>query len=111
MTIVNKAYYDAGERTFTFTRTQDITDIVDRNKELQALMQDRNAAWRHTASIPNVIYEKWIGEEWDRGNKITAIFGSEMEKIVRRKLADPDYKWLRTDNPSNPFYLGWRKGK
>jgi len=107
--IVNKAYYDPAERSFTFQRTQDITDILDRNKELQNLMQDPKADWRHTATIPNVIYEKWISEEWGRGNKITSIFGPEMEKVVQKKLQDPDYRWLRTDNPSNPFHLGWRK--
>lgn len=107
--IVNKAYYDPTDRSFTFQRTQDITDIIDRNKELQSLMQDHKADWRHTATIPNVIYEQWISEEWARGNKITQIFGPEMEKIVQKKLSDPDNKWLRTDNPSNPFYLGWRK--
>jgi hypothetical protein len=32
-----------------------------------------------------------------------------MEKVVQKKLQDPDYRWLRTDNPSNPFHLGWRK--
>lgn len=107
--ITNKAFYDPADRALTFTRTQDITDILDRNKELQSLRQDPKADWRHTASIPNVIYEKWVSEEWARGNKITAIFGPQMEEVIKRKLADPDNKWLRTDNPSNPFYLGWRK--
>lgn len=107
--VVNKAYYDQSERAFTFTQTQDITDIIDRNKELQTLMQDPKSDWRHTASIPNVVYAKWVQEEWDRGNKITQIYGPQMEEIIKRKLADPDNKWLRTDNPSNPFYMGWRK--
>jgi hypothetical protein len=109
MSIVNKAHFDPAERSLTFQRTQDITDILDRNKELQSLRQDPKASWRHTACIPNVIYEKWIGEEWAKGNKITSIYGPEMERIVQKKLQDPDNKYLRTDDPSNPFYLGWRK--
>ena len=77
-------------------RTQDCQPILERNAQLRS--QSQNSDWgRHVASIPCVILEKWIGEEWARGNTTIKLFGPEFDRLVARKLRDPDYKWLRTD--------------
>lgn len=84
--------YDASERTITFRRLQDVEPIIENNKELQKLPQKSD--WgRHIASIPNVILERWIKED---GVNYLALPGREFAKLIRRKLRDPDYAWLRT---------------
>ena len=80
----------------TVQRSQDCQPILDRNAELRS--QAQKSDWgRHVASIPCVILERWLNEELDKGNTTIRIFGPEMDAIVKRKLADPDWKWLRVD--------------
>ena len=107
--IQNSAHFDPAERKFTFVRTQDVEPILESNKRLQNEPQDHKAGWRHTSTIPNIFYDKWLNEEWERGNKIMSIFSEEFARVIQKKLSDPDWRFLRTDNPSNPFYLGWSK--
>jgi hypothetical protein len=95
--IATVPHLDRGEKTITFCRVQDCEDIVERNKALQAMPQARNATWRHIGSIPNVIIEKWLIEEWNRGNVSLKWSSEEFDKIVECKLRDPDWRWLRTD--------------
>jgi hypothetical protein len=95
--IVNRAHFDPSERKLTFERWQDVEAIIENNKRLQNTPQDRKAIWRHTSTIPNVFLEKWLHEEWDRGHIIMNLYGEEMEKVIQRKLNDPDYRFLRTD--------------
>ena len=61
---------------------QDVEPVLDRNKALQNDPQ-RRGDLRHIGTIPNIILVKWMNEE----------FG----KFIKRKLADPDWRWLRTD--------------
>jgi trehalose utilization protein len=106
---LNSVYFDPSEKKFTHVRTQDVEDIIENNKRLQNTPQDHKAVWRHTSTIPNIFYDRWLNEEWEKGNRITSIFSEEFGKVIQRKLSDPDWRFLRTDNPSNPFYIGWRK--
>ena len=63
--IATQLHVDAGERSFTINRVQDVQDIIDRNKYLQTV--DQKSDWgRHFATIPNIFLEKWLREEWDR---------------------------------------------
>lgn len=80
----------------TVERTQDVQPILDHNAALRSERQ-RSDWGRHVASIPNVIIERWLGEEWARGNTTVRLSGPEFDALVQRKLKDPDYKWLRTD--------------
>lgn len=87
---------------------QDVEDIIENNKRLQN--EPQKSDWgRHVASIPNNIYLQWLNEAWAAGNVALKAYSKEMDEIVARKLRNPDYAYLRTDNPSNPFYVGWRK--
>ena len=81
--------------TLVVKRSQDCEAIIERNKALQNAPQKSD--WgRHLASIPCVILEQWLNEEWRRGSLVR--WGSpEFDELVRRKLNDPDWKWLRTD--------------
>jgi hypothetical protein len=107
--ILNRAHFDPVERAFTFQQIQDVTDIMDRNKALQNESADHKVTWRHHACVPNVVITKWLQEEWARGNASLRFLGPGFDEWYQKKLDDPDNRAWRTDNPSNPFYLGWRK--
>ena len=75
---------------------QDVEDIIERNKALQTIPQKSD--WgRHVATILNNIINAWLNEEWARGNVNLRMFSTEFNALVKRKLADPDWRWLRTD--------------
>ena len=82
---------------FAIERAQDVGDIIDRNKAFQNDPQLKSDLMgHHMMTIPNVIIEKWINEE---GFNIldTAKHGKkEIEKFIRRKYNDPDWRFLRT---------------
>ena len=75
---------------------QDCEDIIENNKKLQG-EQQRSEWGRHTASIPCVIINKWLQEEWDRGNVSIAWGSPEFDAIIQKKINDPDWRWLRVD--------------
>ena len=77
-------------------RSQDVEAILDANKALQGEAQDTRRGWHHVAEIPCVILERWLNEEWQRGNRALKLFSREFDALVFRKLRDPDWQWLRT---------------
>lgn len=106
MSIETVVHADYGERKFTIERRQDVEGIIDHNKFLQTLSQ--NSDWgRHVATIPNIFLEKWLMEEWDRGNVDMRLFSPEFDKICEQKLKDPDWRFLRTDK-TEASTVGWR---
>jgi hypothetical protein len=98
-------HFDEADKTLTINRVQDVQAHIDYNKMLQRLEQKSD--WgRHVAHIPNIFYEVWVREEWDRGNIDIKLYSIEFDEIVEKKLKDPDWKFLRTDSPESS-YLGW----
>jgi hypothetical protein len=92
--------YHADGSKITIERVQDVEPILEHNKLLQTIEQ-RSDWGRHYASVPNVVLEKWLNEEWERGN-IHIQFGSEeYYAMVERKLQDPQYRAFRTDASFN----------
>ena len=53
--------------------------------------------WRHVASIPNVVIEQWLNDEIKRGNTTIRWGSKEFDELIKRKLQDHDYLFLRTD--------------
>jgi hypothetical protein len=91
---------------FTVETSQDVTAILERNKELRATPQKSD--WgRHVASIPNVIMTRWLNEEYERGNVNIRLFGPEMDALVERKLKDPEWAYLRTDSAIVQGFMGF----
>jgi hypothetical protein len=87
---------DRGERKIVALSEQDVEPILERNHALRG--EPQRSDWgRHVATIPNVILVKWLNEEHARGNTRLRLFGREFDALVARKLADPDWKFLRTD--------------
>lgn len=96
--------YDDGERTLVLDRVQDVEPHLEYNKFLQSLQQKSD--WgRHVAHIPNIFYEKWLKEEWDRGNTHLRPFTPEFDALVDLKLKDPDWRFLRVDSANS--FLGF----
>jgi hypothetical protein len=79
-----------------FVTWQDCEPIIERNKRLQNEPRQRAASFHHIGSIPNVILLQWFNEEWNKGNTTMRWLDQEFMRLVARKLADPDWKWLRT---------------
>lgn len=104
--IATKWSYDEGEDTIILDRVQDVEPHLDFNKFLQSLKQKSD--WgRHVAHIPNIFYEKWLREEWDRGNTHLRPFTPEFDELVERKLQDPDWKFLRVDSAAAQSFMGF----
>jgi hypothetical protein len=80
--------------TVIASTTQDVEPILARNARLREVSQRGDWA-RHVASIPNVILVKWLNEEHARGNTRLRLFTREFDALVARKLADPDWQYLR----------------
>jgi hypothetical protein len=100
MTVQTIFHHDGS--SFTVERVQDVEPIIEHNKLLQTIEQ-RSDWGRHVARVPNVVLEKWLNEEWERGN-IHMQFGSdEFYEMVERKLQDPEYRAFRTDASFNGF--------
>lgn len=72
---------------------QDCQDIIDRNKALQN--EPQKSDWgRHIGTIPNGILLHWMVTE---GVNLFALPADEFGRYIKRKLDDPDWRFLRTD--------------
>jgi hypothetical protein len=81
--------------TVIASTTQDVEPILARNARLRR--EPQRGDWgRHVASIPNVVLVKWLNEEHARGNTGLRLFTREFDELVARKLADPDWAYLKT---------------
>ena len=81
---------DRADRRIIAVTEQDVDPILERNAALRSARQ-RSDWGRHVARIPNVILVRWANETGLRP------FTPEFNALVARKLADPDWKHLRTD--------------
>lgn len=74
----------------------DISHILDANKAEENHKTYDTELGRHIGEIPNIIVERWLNEEFERGNIHLRPFTAEFAELVKQKLRDPDWKWLRT---------------
>lgn len=82
-------------------RTHDAEPIIEDNKEAQ---KDERRGWgktkalRRIGSIPPVLFERFLREEF--GAALVKMKPMERHhaimRMLRKKLADPDWMWLRT---------------
>ena len=70
---------------------QDCQGIIDQNKRDQTAGKSRGDL-RKIASIPAVIWNKWMIDDGVNLNKMPR---EEKNRYLRRKLNDPDWKWLK----------------
>lgn len=86
------------KEAFNVIRTQDVGAILDLNKADQNDPTFRNGFtesgdMKHVARIPLLVLEKWAKEA---GIPKRQIYGKKMTEVIRKKLNDPDNKFLRT---------------
>ena len=81
--------------------SQDIGEILEANKRAQNDPEFNNGYtpegdMKHVARVPLVVWQHWWKEECERRGKRIPIYGKEMQSVIRKKLNDPDNKFLRT---------------
>ncbi len=87
---------DASDNRIVIVSEDDVEDILDNNKRLQTIEQKSD--WgRHVADIPAVILTRWLNEEYQRGNANITWSSKEFFGLIKQKLQDPEWKFLRTD--------------
>ena len=98
--VIVRPHFDSDGQTLTIEHWQDVEDIMERNAALRKETQ-RSDWGRHIASIPNVIITRWMNE--------TGVmpFTKEFDDIISRKLKDPEWAYLRTDNQASQFRTGY----
>lgn len=107
MSVQTSLHIDESAQSFTFQRSQDVEDIIEANK--QAAAQSQISDWgKHVARIPNIFLEQWLNEEYARGNVGLRLFTPEFDRVIARKLQDPDWRFLRVDAAS--AQAGWIGG-
>lgn len=87
-----KTYMEVeGEKTHV-TKTQDVEASINRNKALANHngKDIRSEAYNHVATIPDIIIAKWRMEEG------IDIFNPDHAEAVKKKLNDPEWRYLRT---------------
>ena len=84
------------DRSIVVVSQDDVEGVLEHNKKLRSITQ-RSDWGRHVASIPPVICVKWLNEEWQRGNTQLRFLSPEWDLLVRDKLNDPDWAYLRVD--------------
>ncbi len=105
---ITRLSLDRTEKLIVAESMQDVEPIIENNKRLQS--EPQKSDWgRHVASVPEVFVVKELNREYARGNVNLRYLGPGFDAWYKKTfIDDPDYKWVRTDNPSNPFRMGWR---
>ena len=81
-----------GDEGFVIREYFDEVPVIEHNKRLQndGDGYSKSRELRRAASIPNGLVAKWLVEEGIN------IFNPNHAEAIRRKLNDPEYRWLRT---------------
>lgn len=99
-----RIHLDQNGQDLAIEHHQDVEPILDWNKAARS--EEQHSDWgRHVARIPNVIYMRWLDDEYKRGNTTLRMFTPEFDAIVKQKLQDPDWAYLRVDKPK--IQVGW----
>lgn len=101
-----RIHLDSNGQDLAVEHIQDVEPILEKNKLLRTIQQKSDCA-REVADIPYVILVRWLDEEYARGNTGLRLFSQEFNQIVRRKLQDPDWKFLRTDSAQVQGFMGF----
>lgn len=101
-----KIHLDSNGQDLAVEHIQDVEPILERNKILRTIGQKSDCA-REVADIPHVILIRWLDEEHARGNTELRMFSVEFNQIVKRKLQDPDWAYLRTDSQQVQGIMGF----
>lgn len=102
-----RVHLDSNGQDLAVEHIQDVSSILEWNKAARS--EEQRSDWgRHVARIPNVVYVRWLDEEHAKGNTSLRMFTPEFDAIVKRKLQDPEWAYLRVDKPA--LQAGWSAG-
>lgn len=91
--VIARIHLDSDGDRFTLEHVQDVETILERNAALRRERQQSD--WgRHIASIPNVILLRWMTED---GVNLLGMPSEEWGRYIKKKLDDPDWRFLRVD--------------
>lgn len=92
--LVSTFEYDEMSDTAIIKQTQDVNPVLERNKKLQneGKHRTKDKSFQLAASIPTNIAHQWM---IDDGVNWMALSKDEKTKYLRRKLNDPQYRYLR----------------
>lgn len=96
--IRSRVHIDRADGSITFERLQDVEPILDDNKQLEQIPQKGD--FRHIATIPCVVIEKWINES---GTQLLGLSNKEFAAFARKKINDPEWAYLRTAPKVKPL--------
>lgn len=93
---VKRQWADDGEGGGVVRTVQDVTAIIERNKAMANENDGYNKArdFKRAGTVPYVTLYKWIVEERLEPNDPD--YTEKLNKLIIRKLNDPDYRHLRT---------------
>jgi len=90
---IRTTFHPHGDGFLTVQRRQDCEPVLERNKALQGIPQTRTDGLKHIASIPAIIFEQWVKET---NGELMRMPSHEQQKFFRRKLRDPQWRYLLT---------------
>jgi hypothetical protein len=93
------------KQTVAVYSTDDVEPYLEQNKLLRSMHQPNTDGLKHVASVPNIIMVKWLNEAWQRGQNVRYL-SPEWDDIVKTKLADPEWAYLRVDAPRHRVGYG-----
>lgn len=89
--------YFVDEKTVTFVNVQDVEPILDLNAEERS--EEQSGDIQKFARIPNTKLLEWFYAEHAKGNTSLRMNGEEWDRLVWKKLQDPDNKNFLTRKP------------
>lgn len=91
-TVKSEHFYNESDDTTVIKYQADTESVIDANKAAQGdFRRFGNEAFHHVAEIPAVLIVKWLVEE-----NINFYKPEGFEYIVKKKLNDPEYQYLKT---------------
>lgn len=93
--VKSEFHYDEMEDKSHVRQVQDVEPILEANKTAQTLNDGYSPSrdLKRIASIPLVIAQQWMKED---GINWMSLPKDEKAKYLRKKLNDPEYRFLRT---------------
>jgi hypothetical protein len=101
--VTTQFFHDKADEKYVVNRVQDVEPILKANRISQTDGTDGYTASRdlkRVASIPLVVVEQWMKQD---GINVLALTGDEQQKYFKKKLNDPDNRFLRTDSGGSVF--------
>jgi hypothetical protein len=96
--IAEYAHFDSDGNLQALEWEADVESVLEANKRRQADGKrgyGPSREWRHTAAVPPILLLKWAVEKGVHPSFLSSREG--FEDIVLKMIADPDYRFLRTD--------------